>query len=595
MKKISRVLKAGALLAACCVMSLPVSARADVMEKIPSDALIVEKINHLDQVNAKLSDFLQQLGLTDMVPAMKNPMQALTDQLGIGPGIDMSKDAAIVLCNGPMDDRKPPLLMLFPVSDYKAFVGSLETVRTEGDATVVHFKHEHEDTYVADWGGYAAVSTKAEYVNGKHDGLKVTGASVKQLADSDLCLYVNFPALKTLLRPQLEKGSGALMELLNSNAGDMDAGKKKLIEVAGKQVIGMADRFLQDAEGTTVAINFGKNGITATMVVDFTPGSYLGSIVSNLKTTDGPLLAGLPKLASDNYMFFGGGVQNPEAMTKVIADVMKPVIDQLDTMGADGAKIKSVVESYKTMFTSFDGATFGVIAPTAALGQGSLLRIVGTYSGDAQVMKDASVKGAKDQAEMMAVFGGGDNNPMSLMKTTVTPNAKTIADVKFDKVQSEIDPNNTSMAATQAANFLTQVYGPEGAVVLEGVADPKTMILSMGNDDEFIAKVIAAAKGHQDELTADVKMIDAELPKKRFAVGYIAVDQFVTTVLSYMRANGMAVPIQLPANLPPIGFNMGTDGSALRVDVFVPITLTQSLVQAGIQGYMHFAQHGGGM
>ncbi len=56
----------------------------------------------------------------------------------------------------------------------------------------------------------------------------------------------------------------------------------------------------------------------------------------------------------------------------------------------------------------------------------------------------------------------------------------------------------------------------------------------------------------------------------------------------------MNVPVQLPNNLPPVGFSFGTDGTAMRYDSFIPMKLMQSLVQAGMQVYMQMNNHGGG-
>ena len=255
-------------------------------------------------------------------------------------------------------------------------------------------------------------------------------------------------------------------------------------------------------------------------------------------------------------------------------------------------KLVELINLYKTFFTSTDSATYGLVAPTAALGQGSLLRMVGIYKGDAEKIKASQFKAAELQNDVMKAFGVGQ--AADLMKTTITPNAKTVNGVKFDLVKTEVNPDNTSQQAMQMSEMLGMMYGPDGVGVLAGVLDPKTMIVALGVDDELIGQTIDAAKANTDVLTDGLKAVDGNLPKTRAGVVYLGLGQIVTTSLNYAKASGMNVGIQLPNNLPPIAFSVGTQDTAMRGDMFVPTKLLQSMVQAGATIYQQFAGHGGG-
>jgi hypothetical protein len=308
-----------------------------------------------------------------------------------------------------------------------------------------------------------------------------------------------------------------------------------------------------------------------------------------MKSTDGPLLAGLPK---ENYIFYGGSIQNPEALSKVIDDVLAPIVKELGDMGDDGKKITDVVGIYKQMFTSVDGAAYGMVAPTAALGQGSLFRMLVVYKGDAEKIKDAQLKIAQAQNDLMKAFGLGQM--ADLTQTTITPNFKTVNGVKFDRFQTEVNPNNTSQEAMQASQAMAMIYGPDGASGLTGVVDPKTLVMSLGIDDDLLSQTVDAAKANTDVLTDGLKSVDENLPKTRAGAMYLGLGQLVTTGLSYAKANGMNVGIQLPNNLPPIGFTVGADATSMRGDVFIPTRLLQSMVQAGATVYQQFNNRGGG-
>ena len=275
MKTMKRALKASCILAAAiCITGLVSPVTAQVMDQIPSDALVVIKINHLQETDTKVSNLLQTLGVTDLVPTMKDPLATLETQLGIGPGMDTKKDAAAVILNGNMDKPQPPFVLLLPVSDYKAFLGSVTTVRTEGDVSIVHFQSNEDDAFVENWGDYAAISDKKENVLVKHEGLKTTGLSKKQLDEQDLCVYVNFPALKTVLLPKLGEGSKSAAEEIAKNV--TDPAKLKIAQVALDEGVKFATEFLNDTQGATMGLSIGNEGISSNMVVDFVPDSYLG-------------------------------------------------------------------------------------------------------------------------------------------------------------------------------------------------------------------------------------------------------------------------------------------------------------------------------
>ena len=590
MIKVSRALKTSCVLAAACYMSVWTTrtARAQVMDQVPSDALVVLKINKLADTNGKVTDLLQSLGVTDLVPTLKDPLASAEAQLGLGAGLDVKRDAAAVMLNGTFEkDVPPPFVLLLPVSDYKAFLGTVTLVRTEGDVSVVHFKDNEDDAFIESWGDYAAISDKKENVVGKHDGLKLKGISAKQMDEKDECVFVNFPVLKAVLLPKLKEGADHATEEIDKNTQNMDAAKQKVAQAALKQGVAAVTEFLNDAEGATMGLSLEKGGIASNMIVELTPDSYLGKLAIAMKSTDQSLLTGLPK---ENYFVTGGYVEDTAVMEKTIDDLVGPIVTELGGMGDDGKKLITVIDAYKQMIGGVDSATFGVVAPTAALGQGSLFRFLGVYKGDVAKFKDAIAKMTGAQNDVMKAFGMGGQ--ADLLKTTVTPNFKTLDGVAFDRIQSEVNPDNTSPEAMRASETMSQIYGPDGASALLGGIDAKTFISALGIDDDVLTQSIDAAKGDKDVLTDGLKDVDSGLPKKRAAAAYLGLGQIVTTALSYAKANGMNMPVQLPNNLPPVGFTFGTDGPVMRFDSYLPTKLLQSLVQAGMQGYMAF--HGGG-
>ena len=588
----STAVRVAALMALGVAAAAP-AARAQALKQVPPDALVVVKINHLDETNTKVAALLQTLGAVDLKPEAKDPLKLFEDATGIpAAAVDAKRDAALYMPNapGPMDGEAPPVVLLLPVSDYQAFVGGLTGAKTEGEVTTGKFKGDDNDTFVAHWGDYAAVSPRKEFVTAPHAGLEATGAAARELDQKDVCAFVNFPALKQLLLPKLGEARTKAATEMDRHMESADAAKKDLAHAALGQAFNVVDRFLQDAEPTTFGLSLGKAGITSTMVVAFKHDSYLGDMFGGMKTTGEPLLAGLP---DEKYLFFGGSVQDPKMVTKLIDDVLGPVTAKLGALGENGTKALAMVDLYKSALASSDGGSAGMVVPTAALGQGSLIRYVAVLRADAQKLKDAQEQMSEMQGGLMAGFGiqGAD-----LMKTTVTKNVKTVDGCSFDQIKSEVDPNANNGQAAQASEMMKYMYGPDGVSVLLGAVNDHTLVSVVGSDDQLLGGVVAAAKGNKDVLTAQVKAVDAELPKTRAVVAYFDLAQFFTTGLSYAHAVGMNVGVQLPPNLPPVGLSLGTDpdAAALREDVFVPTSLLQSLVQAGFQLYLQVPHGGGG-
>jgi hypothetical protein len=570
------------------------AAHAQALQQVPADALVVLKINHLDDTNGKVSALLQQLGVVDLVPQAKDPLKAFEDQTGIAAGsLDAKRDAVVYMPNtavdpNAMNEDQPPVVMLLPVSDYKAFVAGLTDAKAEGDLTSGKFKGDDNETYVAHWGDYAAVSPKKEYLTGKHAGLSPSPAASRELEQRDLCLFVNFPALKTVLLPQLAARRKEITKDFDAKLGEVDAAKRDLGHTALDQAFNVADRFLQDADGTTVGLSIGKAGISGNLIVGFTPGSYLAGMFGNLKMTDAPLLGGLP---DEKYLFFGGSIQDPKTLQKLLDDVAGPIVAKLGALGESGTKIQSLVELYKSALTSSDGGSMGLVVPTAAFGTGSLIRYVAVLRADAEKLRSAQEQMSQIQTDVMAGLGV---QGAEMVKTTVTKGAKTVGGVSFDEIKSEPDPANPN--AQQAQEAMRYVYGPEGMALLLGVVNEHTLVNALGMDDQLLGSVVESAKSNKDVLTAQVQAVDAEMPKQRSAVAYLDLGQFVGTALSYAHAMGMNMPVQMAPNLPPVGLSFGSDPEAkgMRFDGFMPNSLLQDLVKAGFQIYLQVPHGGGG-
>jgi hypothetical protein len=336
-----------------------------------------------------------------------------------------------------------------------------------------------------------------------------------------------------------------------------------------------------------MGITLVPEGINTTTMAEFSPNGYVAKTITSVKNTDAPLLGGLP---TGKYLVYAGSVSDPQVASKLVSDFIDPVAKELLAVGPEMKPVQDYINELKRYVGAQKSQTFGVIAPTGAVGAEPLLQFVSVQGGDAKTMSDAYSKMIQAQQDVMKAL----NIPgTESVKPVRTASAKTLDGVSFDQIVTKVDPNAQDPNAAQQAQIMQMIYGPQGAVVNYGVMGDKLLVAS-GVNDQVLSAAIAAAKANQAPLADNdkVKAVAAQLPKQRVMAVYIPVDEIVTTALSYAKQFGFAMNVQLPPDLPPVGMTTGTDGSAIRIDSHIPTTLVQSLVAAGMQAAMQM--QGGG-
>lgn len=572
-------------------MLLASSLRAQVLKSVPGDALLAIKISNLQQTSDKVKKLAEDLGIAAMVPQFADPIAAIQEQTNIRQGLDLAGELAFVFMDpahtgGDPDDA---FLVLVPVSDYAAFLTNFAGAKTEGAVTEVEIGRT---TFIANWGKYAAIGVNKDAIAKQPSGpgLSIPALSAKEIAGKDAILYANFAALRTKLVPQLQEHRPQLVAMMEDALKNEPAAAKfvPVLKAALNQALNVAEEFLNDADAATVGISIAPEGINSTVMAEFKSGSYIANTVSamNAKNTDAPLLAGLPE---GKYLFYGGGVSDPAVNSKLVSDLIDPIVKELAAVGPEGKAIEDYVATIKTYIASQKGQNFGVLAPTGAIGAEPLLQFISVQSGDAQSMAASYTKMIDQQTQVMKSF----NVPGTAAITpTHTARAKTLDGVTFDTIVTKVDMNAQDPQAMQQAQIMNMMYGPQGAVVNYGVVGDKLLTVS-GVSDAVVSSAIAAVKANSAPLAGleRVKAVAAQLPKQRLAVIYVPVDEIATTVLNYARQFGAGMNVQLPPDLPPVGVTVATQGTAMRVDSHIPTTLIQSMVAAGMQAAM---QMGGG-
>jgi hypothetical protein len=558
-------------------------AKAQVLQQVPSNALMVVKVNKLKQTSDKLGAFLKQIGVVEMQPDLADPLATLQKKTGMVQGIDAARDMAFVLLD-PGAGKNPndkSMLFLIPVSDYKAFLGNFPGAKTEGAITEIQFPNEPEPGYATQWGKYVALTPNKENLAKKPTGITAPVLAAKELTNKDIVVYGNMAAIRAKVLPQFKTNRPQMIANLENHLTQLDESKKKyapVIRVLANQALNALEAAVRDTQSASFSLHFAPEGIKTTLLTEFDPASYMGKTAAQVMNSNGTMLKGLPE---GKYLLFGGGVQDPKLAGKIVDDFVGPAMAELKPLGADAKPIIDYINAIRNYVSAYDGNSVGLFAPTAPLGTESLVQQLAISHGNAKVMQTSFQQMIVSQQEVMRMLNPKAANAVM----TLTPKAKTMDGVTFDQISTQFNADPQNPQEMQAAQMLKFVYGPNGNTGFVGALNDTQTLIAMGLNDVQLGKSIAAARAAQDVLgqTPAVKTVAANLPAKRVVVIYVSVDTIVSTALNYARNFGLPFNMQIPADQPPVGVTVATEGPAIRMDGYIPTQLIQTLVSAGIQ------------
>ena len=596
---------------ACALLLAPLAARAQVLEQVPSDALVVIKLNKLKQTSDKMAAFADKLGLAQQVPEMADPLTSMKEEMGVQEGLDEAGDAAIVFPNlEKREDGDPAIVILVPVSDYKAFIGNFEGAKTEGDVTVATISEDEEESFIVERGKYAAITNTRNAIEQKPDGMKAAGLSAKELEGKDIVAYVNMKSARAKILPELTKNRQKIVDEFEKNMKQGAAGVRRgpgedadtepaagadpkaekfvpLMKAFLNRGLDVFEQLVRDADGATYGFSLTDAGINGTGLVEFAKESPSAKRVGEMKNTDQSLLSGLPEA---KFMFYGGSSDETGAGAKIVSDFLAPLEKEFAALGADGKALQDYVNAIKAYAGAVKMSAFGMATPSGMLGQDAIIQGVGVNVGDAKAIVEAQRQMAQSQQAVYDLMSAG---APTQVKTTFNQNAKTIDGVQFDQMSTSFgaaEGEQMTPQQMQMQQMMTFMYGPGGMNAYIGQLGNDKVISAAGINDELMAKLVASAKAGQDPLSKakGLAATREQLPKQRMIAAYVALDEIANTIANYARAFGMQVNLQLPDDLAPIGMTMGSDGggTAIRGDLHIPAQTLQSLIAAFMQVQM---------
>lgn len=574
-------------------MVLGASARAQVLQSIPSDAVVVVKVKNIQDVSAKVAALSQQWGLANIRPELNDPLGTLLTAANLGPGLDKAGEAAVAMLDlngagGP--GGEPNMVILVPVTDFKAFAASLPNAKADGEMMTFSMGGNPNPGFAAAWGKYAALSPKKETLAKPGNGLQAGPATSKELSGKDVVIYANLKVIRQTVLPMFQQNKAQILKQIEqgmANAPNANPKYAPILKTYMGQIFGVAEGFLRDCDGATFGINLSKEGISTTLMTEFSPGSYAGKAFAAMKNSDASFTAGLPE---GKYFVYGGMVVD-KAGVQMLNDFIAPIEKEVAGLGNEAKPIMTYISAMKDSLNATKSTTFGMVAPPAnAIGQEGLLQMVSLLNGDSPKILAAQKQMMSVQNEFMAMTGTAGLG----IKTDVKEGARTVDGVKLDEFSTTMNGQPQTPQEQQAAFLLQMLYGPKGMNVYTGQIANDKLVMVAGGNENLLTSAISSAKQNSDALGKGIaQKISAALPQNRLAAFYLPIDTIATTVLDVMAARGMPGGVKLPPNLPPLGGTVATEGPALRFDGYIPAQTVQSLIAAGMQMWLQGMQGGG--
>ena len=577
---------------ALCVGFMTRPAAADVTEWIPSDALVVFKINNVQRVNQEWGTLFREFGLADQAPQVADPLSAFQAETGLRQGLNLEGNAAVYLANGDMEGEEPPLVIVLPVSDYQAFLQNFKATRDAGAGITEVIFADGEDMdeevdwdadhtgFVMDGGDYALLSPLKELLKKPENGIRFQGVTAQMLEERDIIAYANLEQLGPMLIEQMQQedaraqAKAELQEALEQNEQFAKLGP--VLDVAINQFFNLAENFLRDASAGAAGIDLSEDGISFGGAGQFKAGSKFGRMFSQLNASGDLPLSGIPE---GTYIVFGGSADNRQVNQQFFAEFLDPIVEELKNVEGS-EKLADYAEVVKRQMAAAGEMRFGMMAPSGPLGASSLVQTFTIQGGDVETLLQTSRRMAELQPEIMAMVMPPEAQEMGMAASVkYEEDALTVAGVSFDKFSADM----------QAMEQLRMVFGPEGMSSYIGKVDEKLLGVS-GLSEAQITQLIESVRANESPMEQDrgVQAIRAHLLDRVSSAFFFKPDELVRTGLGYSRQMGMNVPIQIPENLPPIGVSAGPGENSVRVESFVHKDLVSAMVIAGLQAQQFF-------
>ncbi len=588
--------------------ALAILAPAPGLEAAPADAAVIVYTPSLAELSGKAAMLNAAVGapptpLADLLGLIKT-------NTGLINGLDENGPAMVVL--GTLDAPKNQQAMIVvPVADWDALVGNyggdatapIASGTISGMGTTGYLKK------VAD-GRFAVMGlTETAVAAYEPDGSAAAAAADRlgslggrTLGDADLAILINVEDHREAWMSVLSQGMAAA-ETQAAAGGDAMAGQ--MVDLYGQAM----RSFLRDARAAVVAMDMTADGLGMSFSAQTAADSPWGKLLTAPADGESADLADLlNRVPGENYLMALAIDHRAIHMVELMEQLATALdgVEQMRWVAEMIERAAAVTEGVQAQTATYAMPAGGFMAMMSGLKAVSLTQVTDpdAYMAQTQAMFESlnglavalpgvasATTQEMDSESDSASPSQPSDAPMIRFQTTFRPEAVEVEGVKLasystsmqmpPQLMAEMGPMAGMMGASSSQGYI----GVKNGLVLT------TTTLDLEAVREALVLIDnGQGVGTNAGLTA---VREAGLLEGATVQGYLNVNAVVDAINGFIAMMGMP-PLELAADLPPLGFGAVTGEGGLTKRVYLPLATISAVAEAGMNMQAQMMQMQGG-
>ena len=577
----------------------PTSTAADVLKCVPSGCMGFVVVPNVQDLTGKIDGFIKQISPEGQPMLPGSVLDMIKGAAGLAEGFDANGSFAMVMLDPqqygldlvslisgattqPVNGENVPLVFVIPGTDPAKMFQAHQPVKDGEDYKLVG---------MGDSPGWARQMGKHVLLSPCRKALAAVATTQKSVAPdlsaaekalmgrNQAMAWLNFKVVAPILDAAIARMEKEAAEIRKATEGQEPGLVRpdEFMKLTMANALSQYRMLVKQVDGVALGLRFVESGIFIEARGAMRPDSAMGQALAATKHVASPLLNRLPNMP---YILAIGaqsaGKLPPDEQAKQIDKMLagEPFRSLSDETKAKLRKIALASEEQVQSTQLFAGVN------TAGGGRLGVACVLECKSADK--VREILAEAADVAADVMKI------HPMTELRQLSVKYQKgldSLGAMKLDVISIE-HPDLEEMPEEGAA-ALKVVLGEQKIRLYVAQPNPKTLVITLGGQKQFLASAIQASAGtgklEQDPAVAKVL---AMMPKERVAVVVFSLRNMVNLVMDAVKDVGAATGNQPPPidikieSTTPFAVVMSIEKTDLSLTGYVPTAPIREVVRA---------------